>query len=41
MSWVCPMCSTNNEEFESKCIVCEYERVSDWNCQEMCSRKIP
>ena len=32
MSWVCPMCSTNNEEFESKCIVCEYERVSDKIC---------
>ena len=32
MSWVCPMCSTNNEESESKCIVCEYERVSDKIC---------
>lgn len=32
MSWVCPMCSTNNEEFESKCIVCEYERALDKIC---------
>ena len=32
MSWVCPMCSTNNEESESKCIVCEYERVSNKIC---------
>ncbi|MBO5714877.1 MAG: leucine-rich repeat protein [Clostridia bacterium] len=32
MSWVCPICSTNNEESESKCIVCEYERVSDKIC---------
>lgn len=32
MPWVCPMCSTNNEESESKCIVCEYERVSDKIC---------
>ena len=26
MSWVCPMCSTNNEDSESKCIVCESAR---------------
>lgn len=32
MSWVCPLCSTNNEESESKCFVCEYERVSDKIC---------
>ncbi|MBO5415223.1 MAG: leucine-rich repeat protein [Clostridia bacterium] len=32
MSWVCPMCSTNNEDSEKICIVCEYERVSDKVC---------
>ena len=29
MSWVCPMCSTNNEDSESKCIVCESARPAE------------
>ena len=32
MPWVCPICSTNNEEFENKCMVCEYERPSNKIC---------
>lgn len=32
MPWVCPMCSTNNEDSVSKCIVCEHERVLDRIC---------
>lgn len=32
MPWVCPICSTNNEDSESKCIVCEHERVLDRIC---------
>lgn len=26
MTWVCPICSTNNEESDSRCVVCKYER---------------
>ena len=32
MPWVCPMCSTNNEDISIKCIVCDYERTSDKVC---------
>lgn len=32
MSWVCPICSTNNEDSENKCIVCDYEYVLNRTC---------
>ena len=32
MPWVCPICSTNNEESDSRCIVCDTERVLNKIC---------
>ena len=32
MPWVCPLCSTNNEDSEVQCIVCETERISNKIC---------
>ena len=32
MAWICPICSTNNEDGENKCFVCDYERESDRIC---------
>lgn len=32
MSWVCPICSTNNEDSESKCMVCDYDNGANRVC---------
>lgn len=32
MAWVCPVCSTNNDDSEKKCIVCDQERVVNKIC---------
>ena len=36
-SWVCPVCSTNNEEALDECMVCSFKRVTaSWVCR-VCS----
>ena len=36
-SWVCPVCSTNNEEAIDECMVCSFKRVTtSWVCR-VCS----
>ena len=32
MPWVCPMCSTNNDDISTNCIVCETEKPSGKVC---------
>lgn len=32
MSWVCPICSSNNEDGVTKCFVCDYNKKSDAIC---------